>query len=41
MRREDVSNPTINTDSTLLAAINEAEDGRKVASSDIQKRFKP
>jgi hypothetical protein len=39
MSREDVSSPTVNTESTLLTAVIEAEEGREVATCDIPNAF--
>jgi Reverse transcriptase (RNA-dependent DNA polymerase) len=39
MSREDVSSPTVNTESTLLTAVIEAEEERGVATCDIPNAF--
>jgi hypothetical protein len=39
MSREDASSPTVNTESTLLTAVIEAEEGREVATCDIPNAF--
>ena len=39
MSRENVSSPTVNTESTLLTAVIEAEEGREVATCDIPNAF--
>jgi hypothetical protein len=39
MEREDVSSPTVSTESTMLAAVIEAEEGRDVATCNIQNVF--
>ena len=39
MNREDVSSPTVNTESTLLTAVIEAEEERDVATCDIPNAF--
>jgi hypothetical protein len=39
MSREDVSSPTVSTESTLLTAVIEAEEGRDVATCDIPNAF--
>ena len=39
MGREEVSSPTVSTDSTLLTAVIEAEEGRDVATCDIPNAF--
>jgi hypothetical protein len=39
MNREEVSNPTVNTESTLLIAVIEAEEERDIATCDIPNAF--
>jgi len=39
MSREDTSSPTVSTESTLLTAVIEAEEGRDVATCDIPNAF--
>jgi hypothetical protein len=39
MEREEVSSPTVSTDSTLLTSVIEAEEGRDVATCDIPNAF--
>jgi hypothetical protein len=39
IEREEVSSPTVNTESTLLTAVIEAEEGRDVATCDIPNAF--
>jgi hypothetical protein len=39
MDREEVSSPTVSTDSTILTAVIEAEEGRDVATCDIPNAF--
>ena len=39
MSREDVSSPTVSTESTLLTAVIEAKEGRDVATCDIPNAF--
>ncbi len=39
MGREEVSSPTVSTESTLLTAVIEAEEARDVATCDIPNAF--
>jgi hypothetical protein len=39
MQREEVASPTVNTESTMLTAVIEAEEGRDVATCDIPNAF--
>jgi hypothetical protein len=39
MEREEVSSPTVSTESTMLTAVIEAAEGRDVATCDIPNAF--
>jgi hypothetical protein len=39
MNREEVSSPTVSTESTLLTSVIEAQEGRDVATCDIPNAF--
>jgi hypothetical protein len=39
MQREEVSSPTVSTESTMLTAVIEAKEGRDVATCDIPNAF--
>ena len=39
MNRDEVSSPTVNTESTLLTAVVEAEEEREIATCDIPNAF--